>query len=111
MSRCSLIGLTPSQAKDALTINPQRAILRGRASLPSRSFRNSLTLLFRAVAMRQTYRGVLSNPTLITSTSGESSALAKDGEEAVVGEKRVAPERADDEEGTQKGKRRKEGIS
>lgn len=30
---CSLIGLPPSQAKDALTVNPQRAILRGRASL------------------------------------------------------------------------------
>lgn len=28
-ARCSLIGLTPAQAKDALTINPQRAIARG----------------------------------------------------------------------------------
>ncbi|GAA5943315.1 hypothetical protein JCM3775_002616 [Rhodotorula graminis] len=44
---CSLIGLPPPQAKDALTVNPQRAILRG-------------------LSLRQTYRGVLSNPTLLT---------------------------------------------
>lgn len=32
VNSCSLIGMPPSQAKDALTVNPQRAILRGRAS-------------------------------------------------------------------------------
>ena len=32
---CSLIGLTASQAKDALTVNPQRALLRGRESRSS----------------------------------------------------------------------------
>ncbi|GAA5836789.1 hypothetical protein JCM9279_007662 [Rhodotorula babjevae] len=58
---CSLIGMPPSQAKDALTVNPQRAILRG-------------------LSLRQTYRGVLSNPTLLThpapSTSTSSATSA-----------------------------------
>lgn len=27
--RCSLIGMPPSVAKDALTVNPQRAVMRG----------------------------------------------------------------------------------
>ncbi|KAL8286914.1 hypothetical protein RQP46_003920 [Phenoliferia psychrophenolica] len=53
---CSLIGLTASQAKDALTINPQRAILRG-------------------LSLRQAYRGVISNPTL-TTTVDESAERA-----------------------------------
>ncbi|BGO95012.1 hypothetical protein NBRC10512_006524 [Rhodotorula toruloides] len=56
---CSLIGMPPAQAKDALTVNPQRAIMRG-------------------LSLRQTYRGVISNPTLTTySPAGPvSSALA-----------------------------------
>ncbi|GAA5865065.1 hypothetical protein JCM3774_002120, partial [Rhodotorula dairenensis] len=44
---CSLIGMPPSVAKDALTVNPQRAVMRG-------------------LSLRQTYRGVISNPTLTT---------------------------------------------
>ncbi|GAA5824734.1 hypothetical protein JCM11251_005319 [Rhodosporidiobolus azoricus] len=55
---CSLIGLPPSAAKDTLTVNPQRAVLRG-------------------LSLRQTYRGVLSNPTLtITSSAPISSPSA-----------------------------------
>ncbi|GAA5841390.1 hypothetical protein JCM5353_007118 [Sporobolomyces roseus] len=51
---CSLIGMPPSQAKDALTVNPQRAIMRG-------------------LSLRSTYRGVISNPVLHTYPSSTSS--------------------------------------
>ncbi|GAA6009650.1 hypothetical protein JCM10207_004141 [Rhodosporidiobolus poonsookiae] len=47
---CSLIGLPPSAAKDTLSVHPQRAVLRG-------------------LSLRQTYRGVLSNPVLSTFSS------------------------------------------
>lgn len=86
--RCSLIGLTPSQAKDALTLTPQRAILRGRESSACLSLdRAPLTFLsFRcAVAMRQTYRGVISNPTLITTTPTAAASTT-------AGAKRTAAE-------------------
>ncbi|GAA6016078.1 hypothetical protein JCM11491_000661 [Sporobolomyces phaffii] len=54
---CSLIGMPPSPAKDALTVNPQRAIMRG-------------------LSLRQTYRGVISNPVLRTySTPAGASAV------------------------------------
>ncbi|GAA5984584.1 hypothetical protein JCM10908_003411 [Rhodotorula pacifica] len=54
---CSLIGMPPSVAKDALTVNPQRAVMRG-------------------LSLRQTYRGVISNPTLtILPPSGTSGTL------------------------------------
>ncbi|GAA5825055.1 hypothetical protein JCM3770_004515 [Rhodotorula araucariae] len=52
---CSLIGMPPAQAKDALTVNPQRAVMRG-------------------LSLRQTYRGVLSNPTLLTASDPSPSA-------------------------------------
>ncbi|GAA5913689.1 hypothetical protein JCM8208_005903 [Rhodotorula glutinis] len=64
---CALIGLPPSQAKDALTVNPQRAILRG-------------------LSLRQTYRGVLSNPTLLTHAPSTSS-----GAPLVLAAPHVAP--------------------
>ncbi|GAA5907473.1 hypothetical protein JCM6882_003870 [Rhodosporidiobolus microsporus] len=54
---CSLIGLPPSAAKDTLTVNPQRAVLRG-------------------LSLRQTYRGVLSNPVLTVTSSTSSSESA-----------------------------------
>ncbi|SCZ95072.1 BZ3500_MvSof-1268-A1-R1_Chr11-3g03584 [Microbotryum saponariae] len=47
---CSLIGLDPTSAKEAISSHPQRVILKG-------------------LAMRQTYKGVFSNPSLITSTT------------------------------------------
>ena len=71
--RCSLIGMPPSVAKDALTVNPQRAVMRGCKS-PSAAFLltfSRVTILkidtrASAVSLRQTYRGVISNPTLTT---------------------------------------------
>ncbi|ORY47188.1 RNase P subunit p30-domain-containing protein [Leucosporidium creatinivorum] len=84
---CSLIGLTPSQAKDALTLTPQRAILRG-------------------LAMRQTYRGVISNPTLITTTPTASSSTT-------AGAKRTAAELEFEGSngGAEGGKRRKSAAA
>ncbi|BGP43076.1 RNA-binding RNA processing protein rpp1 [Rhodotorula kratochvilovae] len=52
---CALIGMPPAQAKDALTVNPQRAVMRG-------------------LSLRQTYRGVLSNPTLLTHAADPAAA-------------------------------------
>ncbi|GAA5874309.1 hypothetical protein JCM1840_000629 [Sporobolomyces johnsonii] len=70
---CSLIGLPPSQAKDALTINPQRAVMRG-------------------LSLRQTYRGVLSNPTLVTYplASSPSTAPTAEGVPSTTPKKRAA---------------------
>lgn len=86
--RCSLIGMPPSVAKDALTVNPQRAVMRGRESFRSwpsskDSFKPRLidALLLRRgplgckVSLRQTYRGVISNPTLTTYRSLPSSDM------------------------------------
>ncbi|GAA5853253.1 hypothetical protein JCM8547_000256 [Rhodosporidiobolus lusitaniae] len=81
---CSVIGLSPSAAKDTLTVNPQRAVLRG-------------------LSLRQTYRNVLSNPVLTTVSSGPipppslphpstSSASAKTATPPVGGKKRPADE-------------------
>ncbi|KAM0791108.1 hypothetical protein ACM66B_004397 [Microbotryomycetes sp. NB124-2] len=47
---CTLIGLTPVQAKNALTSTPRDAIMRG-------------------LAMRQTHKGVISNPSLVVTTT------------------------------------------
>ncbi|GAA5937206.1 hypothetical protein JCM1841_002326 [Sporobolomyces salmonicolor] len=70
---CSLIGLPPAQAKDALTVNPQRAVMRG-------------------LSLRQTYRGVLSNPTLVTYplTSSPSAALTSESVPSTTPKKRAA---------------------
>ncbi|SGZ02221.1 BQ5605_C033g11196 [Microbotryum silenes-dioicae] len=51
---CSLIGLDPTSAKEAISSHPQRVILKG-------------------LAMRQTYKGVFSNPSLLTSTTTTST--------------------------------------
>ncbi|GAA5942157.1 RNA-binding RNA processing protein RPP1 [Sporobolomyces koalae] len=56
---CSLIGMPANQAKDALTVNPQRSILRG-------------------LSMRSTYRGVFSNPTLTASDTTKASVVQMD---------------------------------
>ncbi|GAA5920265.1 hypothetical protein JCM5296_004594, partial [Sporobolomyces johnsonii] len=70
---CSLIGLLPSQAKDALTVNPQRAVMRG-------------------LSLRQTYRGVLSNPTLVAYplASSPSAAPTAEGVPSTTPKKRAA---------------------
>ncbi|GAA5962904.1 hypothetical protein JCM3765_005914 [Sporobolomyces pararoseus] len=53
---CSLIGMPPVQAKDSLSTNPQRSIMRG-------------------LSLRSTYRGVVSNPVLKTCSTSSSSAI------------------------------------
>ena len=63
---CTLIGLTPAQAKDTLTVNPQRAILRGRESPSSLTTYVQVADDRATVSMRQAYRGIISNPSLIT---------------------------------------------
>ncbi|KAK4046328.1 RNA-binding RNA processing protein rpp1 [Microbotryomycetes sp. JL201] len=60
---CTLIGLTPVQAKNALTSTPRDAIMRG-------------------LAMRQTHKGVISNPSLVvtsTTTQPADPELANGG--------------------------------
>ncbi|GAA5968624.1 hypothetical protein JCM11641_007704 [Rhodosporidiobolus odoratus] len=75
---CSLIGLPPAAAKDTLTVNPQRAVLRG-------------------LSLRQTYRGVLSNPTLTLSSdsplpqpSTSTSTSTSTPQPVIAGKKRPA---------------------
>ncbi|BGP34864.1 RNA-binding RNA processing protein rpp1 [Rhodotorula toruloides] len=98
---CSLIGMPPAQAKDALTVNPQRAIMRG-------------------LSLRQTYRGVISNPTLTTYSSANtvsstpaSTTAATPGSSA---KKRPVQEssredRASGSEGTKAKKKRKDDTA
>ncbi|POY75964.1 hypothetical protein BMF94_1048 [Rhodotorula taiwanensis] len=74
---CSLIGMPPSVAKDALTVNPQRAVLRG-------------------LSLRQTYRGVISNPTVTAFTPASvASSVLSDPPAGGVPKKRAV---ADDEQ-------------
>ncbi|SCV73572.1 BQ2448_7498 [Microbotryum intermedium] len=54
---CSLIGLDPASAKETISAHPQRVILKG-------------------LAMRQTYKGVFSNPSLITTTTTTPTATS-----------------------------------
>ncbi|BGP27171.1 RNase P subunit p30 family protein [Rhodotorula toruloides] len=97
---CSLIGMPPAQAKDALTVSPQRAIMRG-------------------LSLRQTYRGVISNPTLTTYASANSSPFTATTimTVGVAAKKRSAPEAASNatstsgSEGVKAKKKRKEGGS
>ncbi|BGP19511.1 hypothetical protein JCM10213_006331 [Rhodosporidiobolus nylandii] len=81
---CSLIGLPPSAAKDTLTVNPQRSVLRG-------------------LSLRQTYRGVLSNPVLtITSTEPIPAPSTSSAPPSSVPQKRPASAAAS-ESGSQGG--------
>ncbi|KAK4052638.1 RNA-binding RNA processing protein rpp1 [Microbotryomycetes sp. JL221] len=56
---CHLIGLTPLQAKQSITLNPKQAIMRG-------------------LAMRQTLKGVISNPSLVVTTTKTTSNSTSD---------------------------------
>ncbi|GAA5899918.1 RNA-binding RNA processing protein RPP1 [Sporobolomyces salmoneus] len=77
---CSLIGMPAAQAKDALTVNPQRAIMRG-------------------LSLRSTYRGVISNPVLkiyaptMTNTDGEKSEMEVDTTTTEGGQKGTTPKK------------------